>query len=73
MSDRPRAVAIMAPSRRKAGQSWTFERLAEASDRLAVAMLAMGIGPDCRVAMMAPPSQPSSPPFSACSGSGPWR
>lgn len=56
MSDRPRAVAIMAPSRRKAGQSWTFERLAEASDRLAVAMLAMGIGPGCRVAMMAPPS-----------------
>lgn len=73
MSDRPRAVAIMAPLRNKAGPAWTFERLAEASDRLAVAMLSMGIGPGCRVAMMAPPRQPSSPHFSDCSGSGPWR
>lgn len=54
--ERASAPAIVAPSSRGPGVSWSFERLAESSDRLAAALTAMGITPGMRVALMAPPS-----------------
>lgn len=53
---RSTAPAIVSPSKQGRGITWSYERLAEASDRLAASLLAMGIGPGMRVAMMAPPS-----------------
>ena len=53
---RSSSPAIVSPSRHGPGTAWSYERLAEASDRLAASLLNMGIGPGMRVAMMAPPS-----------------
>lgn len=50
------APAIIFPSLHGPGIIWSYERLAEASDRLAASLMAMGIAPGMRVAMMAPPS-----------------
>ncbi|MFZ4647021.1 MAG: fatty acid CoA ligase family protein [Gemmataceae bacterium] len=49
-------AAIVAPSRWSRSETWSYERLLDASDRLSASLVSMGVGAGMRVAVMAPPS-----------------
>lgn len=53
---RSESPAIIMPTCWPRPTMWTFARLLESSDRLAGSLMAMGVSPGMRVAVMAPPS-----------------